>query len=213
MKDEEITINDALHFYCDLALDEGVVIDTDVGFFESDGTPVFPDMDMAKSMMNHIGNQIMRGILAEEGIDAQEVMQFFESVLFIRMTHDEEFTPDSVTLTAPHDLSEESEELRNSRRNNHLYECVRNTLLISDPSCVFTTGNSKAFGVNHSKLNPILAKYVESMNIRMGDDCSIEQREFVNDDVAQEYLDSVCDSDDIDPDSDDNNDDPFGMFV
>lgn len=219
MTDElkETMIEKAIEFYGGMALHGEYVINTEVGFINEDGSQVFEQMPKELAQTYHEGNEVARKALEIAGHDSQEMMQYSEHILIVnKVLGTNDYQPEYMQMSPPTDLLAESEDLRNARRAAHLFHCVKTAAMACQPDVVFMSDDGSGFGINSTDAHPLLRMYVDSMDSRMigehikqGEEMmkSDDITDFLNDEIAQ------LQGDDIDPDSDENDDDPFRGYA
>jgi hypothetical protein len=205
----------ALEFYADLALRSETVIDTDRGFVDEDGKPTFPDMDGFQAQAMHMLHTHMKSVLEANQVDAQEVMQFFEMCLIAEKVSGEPYNPEHLRVHNITHRNETKEQIA-SRRQSHLWDCIQECVMATQPDALHTSSDGKAFALDATNSHPLLHMYVQSMQ-RYDTDMFVSETSEMRPDEVKDFLDEkVADingESDIDPDSDENDDDPFGMWV
>lgn len=201
----------ALEFYADLALRSETVIDTDKGFVDEDGKPIFPDMNAFHATAMHMLHQQMKTVIEANNVDAQEVMQFFEMCLIAEKVSGEPYTPPHLRV---HNIvhKQETEEQVSKRRQTHLWDCIQECVMAVQPDALHISSDGKGFALDATNAHPLLHMYVQSMqryetDMFVSDTAQMrpdEVKDFLDDTIAEINRDS-----DIDPDSDENDDDPF----
>ena len=205
----------AMMFNADLALKSETVIDTDAGFVNEEGQPIFGEMAKVQALSMHMMNDVMKQTLESNKVDAQEVMQFFEMCLIINKISGETYNPDH--LRVHHITRQEDDSQKANRRQSHLWECVQECIMATQPDVLHVSDNGQGFAIDCSNAHPLLSMYVQSVHRYDTDQfvqASSEMRpsdvkDFLNEKVAEIGPSTK----DIDPDSEENNDDPFGRWV
>ena len=207
----------AMMFYADLALQSETVINTDVGFVNEKAEPIFGNMGKVQAMSLHMMHEHMKQTLEENQIDAQEVMQFFEMCLIAKKVSGEEYQPEH--LRVHHITRKEDDSQKANRRQSHLWECVQECIMAVQPDVLHVSDDGQGFAVDCTNAHPLLTMYVQSVH-RYDTDQFYQGEGRMNTDEVKDYLNKRsaeinADSPkhDIDPDSDENDDDPFGMWV
>lgn len=220
MKTYDDETEEAFVFYGHIALEQECVIDTDIGFRYDDGRPVFKTMnkDIVSTLQKE--NEKYREVLADNNIDAQEVMQFFEMCLIAGKVLGEKYEPPHLTVSKISNLRQESEKRREERRAHHLFTCLQQCVVASNPASIFVSDDSKGFAIDSTNCHPLIRMYVESMS-RYGETDAVytgaeemhpeEVTDYLNDRVAK--IDKKAGVEEIDPDSDENDDDPFRGYA
>lgn len=213
-KENEVNVKDkdeAYMFYHTVVVEQACVIQTDKGFLDEEGASVFAHLTDRSARELHRLNKQARAILAQENIDAQEVVQSMESVLISRIVLDEpNLLADGVSLTADYNIITETQEQRKMRREAHLIKTIADTCEALAPDYFVKKEGAIALAAD---AHPILVQYYESIQWRAGDathgmydeTCTIGE---VEDIIAkrQEELGLEYPKKDID----DYDDDPYG---
>jgi len=210
-------LNEAIEFYATLALKEQIVVDTDAGFVSEKGEPVFTDMNLLEAKMRDMMNTQSRQTLEKNKVDAQEVMQFFEMCLVATKILGEDYHPPELRV---HNIKhKENDKQRERRRQMHLWNCVQECIMATQPDVLHISDDGTGFAVDCTHAHPLLTLYVNSIQ-RYETDQFTQGTGTMRTEEVQEYLNKKAaevNADapkrDIDPDSDENDDDPFGMFV
>jgi len=211
--DDEMT--QALEFYADLALRSETVIDTDRGFLNEDGEPFFPDMSRVQAQAMQMLHEHMKSVIEANDCDAQEVMQFFEMCLIAEKVSGQPYTPPHLRV---HNIvhKDETEEQVAMRRQSHLWGCIQECIMATQPDALHTSSDGKGFALDATNAHKLLVMYVNSM-ARYDTDMFVSDSAQMLPDEVKDFLDEkvagINEPSDIDPDSDENDDDPFGMFV
>lgn len=211
----EDEVNECLSFYAHLVLSEHLVLDTDKDVI----SPEHLGGDMEKAMMLSMGNMMSRQILRNYNIDAYEVVSFLETKL-VEAIHTGTYPEgkDDMFLTNIRDIENETQEQRRSRRLMHLTKCAVNVgRMVCGDDFIFDEENG---GMGFPADSPAYLKfYMEGVIDRFGDEATVVSSVIDPDDhdARLELLKSEAEKfksqKHIDPDSEDNNDDPFGMFM
>ena len=207
----------AIMFYADMAMEQDIVIDTEIGFVDDEGKPVFGHMSKIQALSLHMTNELMKQTLANNKVDAQEVMQFFEMCLIAQKISGEAYSPNH--LRVHHITRKEDDSQKAKRRQSHLWECVQECVMAVQPDVLHVSDDGQGFAVDCTNAHPLLIMYVQSVDRYDTDqflkgDASMkpdEVKDYLNNKTAEINADSP--KHDIDPDSDENNDDPYGMWV
>lgn len=209
----------AFVFYGHIALEQECVIDTDIGFVRDDGTPVFKGMKPEVLSALQKENTKNREVLAKNNIDAQEVMQFFEMCLITGKVLGEKYQPPHLSVSNISNLREETEDFRDERRAHHLFQCLQQCVVASDPNSIYMSDDQTGFAIDSTNCHPLIGMYVQSMS-RYGDSTLMTGEAEMHPDEVSDYLnEKVADIDakkgikEIDPDSDENDDDPFRGYA
>ena len=207
----------AMMFYGDLAMQSETVIDTDAGFVNDEGQPIFKDMGKVQAMSMHMMHEHMKQTLEANNIDAQEVMQFFEMCLIAKKISGEDYHPEH--LRVHHITRKENDSQIAKRRQTHLWECVQECIMAVQPDVLHVSDDGQGFAIDITNAHPLLTMYVQSMH-RYETDQFIHGEGSMKSDEVKDYLNNKtaeinadAPKHDIDPDSDENDDDPFGMWV
>jgi len=210
------TIDDANEFYAGVVMAGGYVIDTDVGFVKA-GRPIFANMDAAEVLTLQMAHMTHRNALYEAGHDAQEVMQFFEHVAIVQLVTEQAYFPEALSISPPKDLASETQEEKDIRRSSHLYHCVKNAAMAAQPDVVYLSDDGSGFAIDASNSHPLLRMYVDSMEMRLYDGAVKQDETMMLKEDVQGFLNEKTRElnplPDIDPDSDENDDDPFRGYA
>ena len=220
MKDKTIDteMNEAINFYAHLAVGEKVVINTDVGFLGTDGECVFEDFHLDAHKLQKEKEQADL-VLRKNGLDPTEVMQFFEMVVITRMVLDDDYMPQHLVVNQPRNLHEEPEDQRTSRRSEHLFMLIKDCVQMCQPEILHISDDGNGFAIAAEDAHPLLKMYITSMQTRYAESASISQNteSMYSDDVKgflnRKVAERDTKADDIDPDSDENDDDPFRGYA
>lgn len=213
-KNEEIM--EAMKFYSHLVLDERLVFDTDIDIIPSEYV-----QDTEKCVALSMGNMISREILKEFNIDAFEIVQFFEMELLKSIhtgTDAREQGSVNLFITNIQDIESETQETKRQRRLTHLVHCAKEVgeFILGDKFIMDMDSGSMGFPDD----SPAYFKfYMEAVMERFGEDAKLMQSVVDGDADKKEILKNHVEKRkselrfENDPDHEDNDDDPFGMFV
>jgi hypothetical protein len=218
------TESDAVTFYYSCVVGNGIVWETDRGLYKADGRPAIKDADEEALKTLNEANVIARQILAEQEIDAQEVMDMCESILVCNLVLDVEADLDGLPSRKIKGYANETEEQKTMRRYAHLWEIMQSTLEICVPDFIKSdVGIAVPRG-----FHPVIDAYVSSCTSKIPVETTTapytDDKEMVIEDMITEgkrlekegkLQPRDWDSLRIDPDSDENDDDPFssGMWA
>tara|TARA_R110002153_G_scaffold17509_12_gene61087 strand:- start:2899 stop:3570 length:672 start_codon:yes stop_codon:yes gene_type:complete len=205
-------VNEAFGFYEYCVLENGYVFNSDKKICDDEGVSQSEAMNDESGLHFDTLNAKCRSVLAESNIDAQEVIQYMESMLVMNLVTQTEQQPDGVRVSQINDIKAETAEQKKARRGSHLMTCVRNVVEVCEGANAITASSKIFAGVAISEeSHPILQAYVHSM----GERTNAEMHEVMAESIqeAEEYLREKMAGQvgaiDVDIDSDDNDDDPF----
>ena len=167
-KENEVDVEDkdeAYMFYHTVVVEQACVIDIDRGFLDDEGKSAFSPLTDRSARELHRLNEQARMILAKENIDAQEVVQSFESLLISRIVLDDpHIQADGVSLSVIEGhLAIETEEKRKFRRQCHLIKCISDTCEALAPQHFMKQDGAIALAAD---AHPVLVQYYESIQWR-----------------------------------------------
>ena len=217
------TESDAVTFYYGCVVDNGMVWDTDRGLYRSDGTPAVPVEDCEALQVLDRANTIAREILAEQEVDAQEIMDMCESILVCNSVLRVEPDLDGLPARKVKGYANESADQKMRRRAMHLWGVMQTTLEVCIPNFV----PSKVGIAVPQGFHPVIDEYIKGCVSRIPvatktvsakdvDDLEADMVAHGKELQAQGKIEPRdWDSLRIDPDSDENDDDPFssGMWA
>lgn len=216
IKDE----SDAATFYYTVVVENGIVINADNGFFRNDGEPALRGMPLDNLQELQDCHEKAKSILLESKVDAQEIIDYCESLLVIQLVTGVEASPEHCPARVIKNIENETDEEKYHRRCSHLWAIFGKTIQASTNDGVFDEG-SMGFALPKDS-HPVLGAYIKSVTSRL---------------PVESHSEMVVDSPDeddvraamrkkaeelgidletpIDPDSDENDDDPFssGMWA
>lgn len=157
--------DEAYAFYHTVVVEQACVIDIDRGFLDGEGKSAFAHLTDRSAKELHRLNKQARVILADDNIDAQEVVQSFESLLVSRIVLDEpKLMADGVSLSQIEGhIAMESEEERNFRRDCHLIKCISDTCMALAPEHFVQQNGAIALA---NDAHPVLMQYYQSIQWR-----------------------------------------------
>lgn len=211
--------SDAASFYYAVIVENGVVIDADRGFFRSNGEPALEGLPIDQLQELQDCHIKARTILADNNVDAQEIINFCESLLVIRIVTGNGVTPEECPANVIKDFANEPKERKEHRRWSHLWNCFMNTLEQCVDGFVY---DERSAGVAIPKdAHPVLEAYIRNCTQRLPCDTYTEA---INSDATKQDIKNSLRKKarslgksvkEIDPDSDENDDDPFssGMWA
>tara|TARA_R100000734_G_scaffold19036_1_gene17623 strand:+ start:1205 stop:1873 length:669 start_codon:yes stop_codon:yes gene_type:complete len=169
-KEGEVNVKDkdeAYMFYHTVVVEQACVMQTDKGFLDENGVSVFNHITDRSARELHRLNKQARAILAQENIDAQEVVHSMESLLISRIVLSEpNLQADGVTLTADFNIITETQEERKFRREAHLIKTIADTCEALAPDYFVKSEGAIALAAD---AHPTLVNYYESIQWRAGD--------------------------------------------
>ena len=217
-KEDEVDVKDkdeAYMFYHTVVVEQGCMVHTDKGFLvdEESGKSAFGHLTDRSAKELHRLNKQARMILAKENIDAQEVVQSFESLLISRIVlDDKQLQADGVSLSVIEGhLAIETEEDREFRRQCHLIRCISDTCEALAPQDFIKKDGAIALA---GDAHPVLVQYYESIRWRareaiegmFDEECRIDQVE----DIIAEKQKEMGHSPPTQEAIDEYDDDPYG---
>ena len=213
--------SDAASFYYSVVVENGVVFDADRGFFKANGKPAIPNIPVENLYeLQDCHNKAMRILRDEANVDAQEVINYFESLLVKGIVDGEKPMPAGMNARVIPKIREESYQQRQQRRWSHLWDMLIDTL----KHCVegFVYDESSMGLAIPNDVHPVIQAYLENCVDRLPIEQSVDAiaKEDANEENIKDMIRGAKGGkkfakDDIDPDSDENDDDPFssGMWA
>jgi hypothetical protein len=214
MKPKIEDMEDVVAFYQAAVYEHRIIMHPDYGFLQDDGSPAFPHkFDRQKHMeLQQLHMDAIR-VATKYMVDVHDVIMFSEAV---RVVHDcdIEWSPDNFDgiERQPFESPEQIAERRARIQYRYMELVLEKTCdgVVKDP-----TGG---IALPAHNMPPAVRDYVNRVTERMGD-MIVEKNELGSASGIEERLKANIEQlhnpqpvDDIDPDSDDNDDDPFANF-
>lgn len=213
--------SDAASFYYAVVVENGLVIDADRGFFTSNDEPAFDgiladDINLEELQACH---EKAKSILKDGKVDAQEVINYCESLLVTNLVTGSQAEPAHCPARVIPNLDNESSKTRKYRRYQHLWDSFMQTLEACVDGFVYDAASlAAAIPVTE---DTYLQKYIESVTSRLPIESHIDAIGSHDEDDVRAAIRKKAKASggkvakDIDPDSDENDDDPFssGMWA
>jgi len=213
--------SDAASFYYAVVVENGLVIDADHGFYRSNGESAFDeviadDINLAELQACH---ERAKGILKDGKVDAQEVINYCESLLVTNLVTGTQAEPAHCPARLIPNIDTESSKTRKYRRYQHLWESFMKTLDACVDGFVYDDA-TKAAAIPVTD-NTYLQRYIDSVTSRLPVESHVDAIESHDEDDVRAAIRKkafgmgIKVAEDIDPDSDENDDDPFssGMWA
>ena len=214
------TESDAVTFYYACVVGNGIVWQTDRGLYKTDGTPAVDLPDGKELKMLNEGNKIARKVLADAQVDAQEVMDMCESILVCNLVLQTSADLEGLPSRRIKNYANEGDEQKKLRRNSHLWQIMESTLQICVPDFVSTNGGLAVPKGFHPVIDAYVASCIRRIPVETVTTEYTEDQDTVLSTIFEEGKrladeGKIQPRDWIDPDSDDNDDDPFssGMWA
>jgi hypothetical protein len=207
-------MEDVVAFYQAAVYEHRIVMHPDYGFLREDGSPAFPHrFDRQKSIELQQLHMDAVKVASKYMVDVHDVIMFSEAV---RVVHDceVEWSPDN--FDGIEKTPFESPEQIAERRARIQYAYME---LVLEKTCDGVIKNEEGgIALPAHSMPPAVRDYVNRVTERMGD-MIIEKNEMAMQSEIEERLKVSIEQernpqpvDDIDPDSDENDDDPFAKF-
>jgi len=213
--------SDAASFYYAVVVENGLVIDADRGFYRSNGESAFDEVIADDISLEELQacHEKAKSILKDGKVDAQEVINYCESLLVTRLVTGIAPTPEACPARIIPNIDSESSKIRRYRRYSHLWETFLKTLEACVPNFVYDKA-SEAAAIPVTD-DVYLQKYIQSVTSRLPCEESVDSIESHDEDDVRAAIRKKAFNmgrkvaEDIDPDSDENDDDPFssGMWA
>ena len=212
MEDDIQTQSDAATFYYAIVVENGIVIDADKGFIRDNGTPIMPLQSMSTNTVMTLQkcHEKAHKILKDSDIDAQEIINFYEGALVVELVTGEKTQMQQCPARIIPNLRDEPQSKRTHRRWSQLWGVFVDTLQVCCDDFVYDK-DAMGIAVPRGK-HPVLDAYIKNCTERMPVEETHGEAESWDDVLI---LDEIRKGRaEIDPDSDENDDDPFsGMWA
>ena len=212
LEDDIETQSDAATFYYAIVVENGIVIDADKGFFRDNGTPIMPLQSMSTNTVMTLQkcHEKAHRILKDSDIDAQEIINFYEGALVVELVTGEKTQMQQCPARIIPNLRDEPQSKRKHRRWSQLWGVFVDTLQVCCDDFVYDK-DAMGIAVPRGK-HPVLDAYIKNCTGRMPVEETHGEAESWDDVLI---LDEIRKGRaEIDPDSDENDDDPFsGMWA
>lgn len=212
LEDDIETQSDAATFYYAIVVENGIVIDADKGFFRDNGTPIMPLQSMSTNTVMTLQkcHEKAHRILKDSDIDAQEIINFYEGALVVELVTGEKTQMQQCPARIIPNLRDEPQSKRTHRRWSQLWGVFVDTLQVCCDDFVYDK-DAMGIAVPRGK-HPVLDAYIKNCTGRMPVEETHGEAESWDDVLI---LDEIRKGRaEIDPDSDENDDDPFsGMWA
>lgn len=212
LEDDIETQSDAATFYYAIVVENGIVIDADKGFIRDNGTPIMPLQSMSTNTVMTLQkcHEKAHKILKDSDIDAQEIINFYEGALVVELVTGEKTQMQQCPARIIPNLRDEPQSKRTHRRWSQLWGVFVDTLQVCCDDFVYDK-DAMGIAVPRGK-HPVLDAYIKNCTGRMPVEETHGEAESWDDVLI---LDEIRKGRaEIDPDSDENDDDPFsGMWA
>tara|TARA_R110002167_G_scaffold129001_2_gene311686 strand:- start:128 stop:802 length:675 start_codon:yes stop_codon:yes gene_type:complete len=212
--------SDAATFYYTVVVENGIVINADNGFFRNDGEPALRGMSLDNLQELQACHEKAKAVLLKGKVDAQEIIDYCESMLVIQLVTGIDAAPEACPARVIKNIENETDEEKYHRRCSHLWHIFGKTVQASTNDGVFDE-QSMGFALPKDS-HPVLSAYIKNVCDRLpveshsemvvGSPDEDEVRAAMRKKAEELGMDL---KNPIDPDSDENDDDPFssGMWA